>query len=216
MQHKTSNSILIFIHGFILFIAFLFVVKGIMIITDIWQTPNEIAIPINFSIEEAGKIKYQKNSLYNFRISNATGTIRYYPQNLEQAPIPIYNIFIRLLGALLPMFVFFLLHKIMQTAIRKTPFDLINVKRMRWIGIGLIILGLLTVIKKYNGLDFLTDYVTSDVISFYTVNTISSYVSGTLVGAFFRSELILGLVALFGAEILKYGILLKEENALTI
>jgi len=215
MQNQISKSVISFIHGFVLFIAFMFVVKGLITITNIWNTPNEIAIPINFSVEEAGKINYQGNNTYDFRISKAAGVITYYPQNLDQAPIPIYNIFLRLLGALLPIFVFFLLHKIMRTSIRETPFDLKNVSRMRWIGIGLIIWGLLTAIKRYNGLDFLTNHVTSDIISFY-MNSNSSYVSGTLLGVFLRSELILGLVALFGSEILRYGINLQKEQALTI
>ena len=115
MQNKTSNSILLLIHGFILFIAFMFVIRGLMTISDIWNTPNEIAIPINFSIEEAGNIKYQNGNAYDFRIRQATGIVQYYPQNLDKAPMPLFNILIRLFSALLPIFVFFLLHKIMQT-----------------------------------------------------------------------------------------------------
>ncbi len=220
MQNKTSNSSLIFIHGFILFIAFMFAVKGVKTITDIWNDPYEIAIPVNFTLEEAGKIKYQDGNVYDFRIRQAEGTVQYYPQNLDNAPIPIYNIFIRILSVLLPILVFFLLHKIMQTSIRQTPFDLKNVKRMRWIGIGLMVLGILTIFKRYNGLDFLANHVISDVISFSMVKADSAYNSGYMLGKFlgifFRSELVLGCIALFGSEILRYGINLQQEHELTI
>ena len=108
----------------------------------------------------------------------------------------------------------------MQTSIRQTPFEFKNVTRMRWIGIGLVGLGILTVIKRYNGLDFLTNHVISDVISFTTLTGDSAYNSGymfgTFLGVFFRSELVLGFTALFGSEILRYGINLQQENELTI
>jgi len=188
MQNKTSNSILVFIHGFIIFMALMFVVRGLNTITDIWNTPNEIAIPINFSIEEAGNIKYQNGNAYDFRIRQAAGIVQYYPQNLDKAPMPIYNILI--------------------------------ITRMRWIGIGLVGLGILTVIKRYSGLDFLTNHVISDVISFTTLTGDSAYNSGymfgTFLGVFFRSELVLGFTALFGSEILRYGINLQRESELTI
>ncbi len=107
----------------------------------------------------------------------------------------------------------------MQTSLVKTPFVYENVKKMRWIGLAAIILGISTIIMKYAGMDFLAENVESNLISFnlgdYSAYE-SGYMFGSFVGSFFRFELILGLISLFGAEILSYGIKLQQENELTI
>lgn len=216
MQTKSSQITIKFIHGFILFIAFLFFLVAFNTIQEIIQSPSEIAVPIRFSLEEAGKINYESGGSYDFKIRSASGIAQYYPQNLDNAPMPYYNIFNRLIDALIPIFIFFLLHKIMQTARRKTPFILSNVRKLRWIGVTLIIWGFLTVYERFIGMDFLADHVASSMISFTSLGNSAAYNLGFTFGIILKSPLVLGLISLFAAEILKYGIDLQNETELTI
>jgi len=113
----------------------------------------------------------------------------------------------------------FLLHLIMRTSRRETPFVASNINRLRLIGLLVIISGFLSMNIGFNGMEFLVQNVESDVISFCLNDRSphqSGYMLGTFMGNFFRSELLLGLSVIFAAEILKYGINLQEENALTI
>lgn len=199
----------------------MFLVRGYTTITDIWNAPYDVSIPIKFTLEDAGLIKYTSGNSYDFRISSANGLVKYYPQNLDKAPMPYYNIFLRIMSALVPLFVFYLLHKIIQNAIRETPFLHSNSKKMKWIGFSLIFLGFLSTMKVIAGMDFLESHVSSELISFTTYSKDSSpynsgYRAGYLMGTFFRSEFVLGLIAIFGSEILRYGISLQEEAELTI
>ncbi len=93
MQNKTSKSTIKFIHRFILFIAFIFLVRGINTIRSIIESPQEVSTSIYFTLEEAGKITYKNIGSYDFRITNASGNIKYYPQNMDKASIPYYRIF---------------------------------------------------------------------------------------------------------------------------
>lgn len=216
MQTKSSQIAIKFIHGFILFTAFMFFIVAVTTIQEIIQSPFEIAVPINFSLEEVGKINYENSGSYDFRIRSASGIAQYSPQHIDTAPLPYYNIFNRIIDAIIPILVFFLLHKVMQTTLRKTPFTLSNVRKLRWIGIILIIGGILTVFERFAGIDFLADHVISDIISFTSLGSHLAYKLGFIIGLLLKSQLAIGLIALFAAEILKYGINLQQETELTI
>ena len=184
-------------------------------IYEVAMSPKEIAIPVRFNLEDVGTYQTPNGHDLEVTVDNAHGTLVYKEgQGLTDTPIPFSEIFKKIAHPLLYLFIIYLLHKFMQTAINNEPFNALNAGRMQWIGIALITIGLLKGLNILSGMSFLAETLNSNII-IHTEKS-SAYYFGFAMAMLFRTEVITGLCALFFGKVMKHGIKIQQENELTI
>jgi len=176
--------------------------------------PKQIAIPIQYKIRDAGNIVVNNTTENPVWVFEGEGSLKY--QVGATAPlssIAVFNIFFNIITVFAAYFIYFFLEKIIRSAIDKKPFSKETAGSMQKLGYILIGYGTLLGIYHFAGMLFLDGHFSSEVIQLDSFNV--QFVKNTL-ELFFNKRTLLGFFALLVSLILRYGIELKEEQALTI
>ncbi len=211
MQNQSTIRLLNFFHNFIKLGK---VITGAAIIFTILSSvnyPNRINIPIQFGIRDTGITQLNDNDVL---VGEGNGKLIY---DIEEKPsfnyMTGFNIFHELFLVIGIFIIYFLLDKIVHSTLNKQPFIIENAKRMFLLGLVLIITGAITTANDIIGLFYIRQNFNSDIVIPLDFN---SQLTKYIISFFMNKKALLGLFAILVAQILKYGVELKNENALTI
>lgn len=211
MQNQSTIRLLNFFHSFIKLAKVLTMFVVVFTIISSIRTPNRINIPIQYGIRDTGTTKLNNTKAW---VAGA-GTVQY---SLEENPpfnyMAGFNIFHKIFLAIGGFAVYFLLEKIVRSTLNKQPFIIENANRMMLIGLVFIATGILLSINNIIGLFYIHQNFSSEVIT--VQENFNSQLIQHIIQLFINKRALLGLFAILVAQILKYGIELKNENALTI
>ena len=171
------------------------------------RTEMEAAIPVAIGSRSVRPVipietmAAQEESIHSLRIVDARGELRFLTSSwgLQFACTLRY-----LIAALVAMSVIYLIRKVLQEMAKGTPFGPKSAKRIRAIGLLLLLIGILGPIA---------DYVSARMVlaRIYTENLALS------APLYFKSEAVLaGLLILILSQVWMYGAELAHEQALTI
>lgn len=214
MQNKGTISSLKFFHGIVKFgkAAAIFLIVFTIIASFIY--PNAIEIPIQYEIDKVGTTQFGNSSTNEVWLFKGEGNLKYKSSdNTKFTSMAAFNIFFKICIALASFYVYSLFDKIITTTINRKPFSHENAVRMKWLAYVFIAMGILSVTYKISGLLFLEGTFSSEIIK---QESMGIQLGGYFVELLFNRGTLLGLIALLFSQILRYGVELREETALTI
>jgi hypothetical protein len=214
MQNNSTIRYLKIFRGLITIGKYVMLIEIILIIISSISNPSQLEIPIHYEISNIGSIQLDNGEKNDVLLANGDGFLKYESsKNIPFTSLSALNIFIKISFAIGSFYIYFLLLKIVKSTIDKRPFSTENANRMKWIGYILILTGFLSGSFDMIALFHLNDSFESSIIE----QNFSSYNIGRTIGqTLFNKGILSGLFALLVAQILNYGIELKEETALTI
>ena len=214
MQNNSTISYLKIFHGLVKFGKGAAIFLLIVTIISSFMNPNQIDIPIQYKIENAGILQLDGATASEVWLFEGEGRLKYHStDNTGFSSMSAFNIFFRLCILLASFIIYYMFDKIIQSTIDKKPFSKENADSVKWLAYIFIITGILSVIYKMSGVLFLDKHLSSEVIN---QDNLGVQLGGYFVELLFNRGTLLGLFALLFSQIIRYGVELKEESELTI
>lgn len=214
-MHMRFNALITTLSLTLLYITKYVVVMMAILLVGFGATGN-LEAPLSFSLDDGYRVEaYQgtpssltaeyKGETY----SNITITPKSFYLDLGEVPISDYlmlSIGLIVVGAV--FIISDLLIKLLKSIENRDFFTFLNVKRIRWIGLIILVFSILKWVYF-----LLLDYVLFDVFKIKGLVDIDHSLFSL---SFFNSSLFLGLMVLLVANAFEHGLKLKEEQDLTI